>query len=116
VLAPGGELVMSADAITRGEQWPRLLDAHCQRYAVKHTYDHVRLTQLLGGYGLEVTEHTYQFRSRQAEHFYLAVSSVRGKLAPNLAAIGVPLVAVGDWRAPNDRGSVVLVRARKRPG
>jgi SAM-dependent methyltransferase len=113
VLAPGGELVMSADAITRGAQWPRLLDVHCQRYAVKHTYDHVRLTQLLGGCGLEVTEHIYQFRGRYAEHFYLAMSSVRGKIAPNLAFIGVPLVAAGDRRAPNDQGSVVLVRARK---
>ncbi len=114
VLAPGGELVMSADAITRGAQWPRLLDVHCQRYAVRHTYDHIRLTQLLSGCGLEVTEHTYQFRSKHAEHFYLSVSAVRSKLAPNLAAIGVPLVAVGDRVAPNDRGSVVLVRARKR--
>lgn len=114
VLAPGGELVMSADAITRGAQWPRLFDIHCRRYAVQHTYDHVRLTQLLGECGLEVTEHSYQFRGEHAEHFYLAVSAVRRKIAPNLAAIGAPLVAIGDRRAPNDHGSLVLVRAQKR--
>jgi SAM-dependent methyltransferase len=114
VLAPGGELVMSADAITRGAQWPGLFDVHCQRYAVEQTYDHARLASLLGACGLEVTEHTYQFRGDRAEHFYLAMSSVKGKIAPNLAAIAVPLVAVGDRRAPNDHGSVVLVRARKR--
>jgi hypothetical protein len=28
--------------------------------------------------------------------------------------MAVPLVAAGDRRAPNDHGSVVLVRARKR--
>src|SRR5580704_16189774 len=32
VLAPGGELVMSADALTLSERWPRLLRAHCDRY------------------------------------------------------------------------------------
>jgi ubiquinone/menaquinone biosynthesis C-methylase UbiE len=113
VLAPGGELVMSADAITRGAQWPRLFDTHCRRYAVKRTYDHAQLGHLLGRWGLEVTEYTYQFRGERAEHFYLAMSAVRGKLAPNLAAIAVPLVAASDQRAPNDHGSVVLVRARK---
>jgi SAM-dependent methyltransferase len=114
VLAPGGELVMSADAITRGAQWPQLFDVHCRRYAVKHTYDHTRLASLLDECGLEVTEHTYQFRGERAEHLYLAISAVKGKIAPNLAAIAVPLVAVGDRRAPNEHGSLVLVRARKR--
>jgi SAM-dependent methyltransferase len=113
VLAPGGELVLSADAITRGAQWPRLFDTHCRRYAVIHTYDHVQLGRLLGGHGLEVTEHTYQFRGEYSERFYLAISAVKGKIAPNLAAIAVPLVAAGDRRAPNDHGSLVLVRARK---
>ena len=114
VLTPGGELVMSADALTRAGQWPRLFDAHCQRYAVKHTYTHQRLAELLDERGLDLAEHTYLFRGPRAEHFYLAMSSVKGKAAPNAAAISVPLVAVSDRRAPNEAGSVVLIRARKR--
>jgi len=114
VLAPGGELVMSADALTRAGQWPRLFDAHCRRYAVKHTYTHERLAELLGERGLDLVEHTYLFRGQRAEHFYLAMSSVKGKAAPNAAAISVPLVAASDRRAPNEAGSVVLIRARKR--
>jgi SAM-dependent methyltransferase len=114
VLVPGGELVMSADAITRAGQWPSLFDAHCRRYAVKHTYTHERLAELLGERGLDLVEHTYQFRGQRAEHFYLAMSAVKGKAAPNAAAISVPLVAASDRRAPNEAGSVVLVRARKR--
>lgn len=116
VLAPGGELVMSADATTRASQWPRLFEQHCQRYAVKHTYTHGRLAELLAQRGLDLIEHTYLFRGQRAEHFYLAMSSVRGKAAPNAAAVSLPLVAFSDRRAPNDRGSVVLVRARKRGG
>src|SRR5262249_7685559 len=79
VLVPGGELVMSADAITRAGQWPGLFDVHCRRYAVKHTYTHERLAELLGERGLDLVEHTYQFRGQRAEHFYLAMSAVRGK-------------------------------------
>jgi SAM-dependent methyltransferase len=116
VLAPGGELVMSADALTRAGEWPRLFDAHCQRYAVKQTYTHERLAGLLSERGLDLVEHSYQFRGHRAEHFYLAMSSVKGKAAPNAAAVAVPLVAASDRRAPNDHGSVVLVRARKRGG
>lgn len=114
VLVPGGELVMSADALTRAGEWPRLFDAHCRRYAVKQTYSHDRLGDLLAERGLDVTEHSYQFRGRQAERFYLAMSSVKGKAAPNAAVFAAPLVAASDRRSPNDRGSVVLVRARKR--
>ena len=114
VLAPGGELVISADAITRAGEWPRLFDVHCQRYAVKQTYTHERLAELLAERGLDLVEPPYQFRSQRAEHFYLAMSAVKGKVAPNAAAVAVPLVAAGDRRAPNDHGSVVLVRARRR--
>jgi|SRR5437773_11463072 len=116
VLTPGGELVMSADALTRASEWPRLFDVHCQRYAVKQTYNHERLAGLLSERGLDLVEHSYQFRGQRAEHFYLAMSAVKGKAAPNAAAVAVPLVAASDRRAPNDHGSVVLVRARKRGG
>jgi hypothetical protein len=44
------------------------------------------------------------------------MASVKGKAAPNAAALAIPLVAVSDLRAPNDQGSVVLIRARKRGG
>lgn len=114
VLAPGGEVVMSADALTRRSEWPRLYEAHRRRYAVHRTYDHQQLATLLAERGLELVEHAYLFRGRQAEHFYLAMSSVRGKAAPNAAVVTVPLIAARDKGRPNDRGSVVLVRAVKR--
>jgi len=116
VLVPGGELVMSADALTRAGDWPRLFDAHCKRYAVKHTYTHERLGGLLAERGLELVEYSYQFRAQHAEHFYLAMSSVKGKAAPNAAVLSVPFVAASDKRSPNDHGSVVLIRARKQVG
>lgn len=114
VLAPGGELVMSADAITRAGEWPRLFDLHRQRYSVKQTYTHERLTGLLAERGLDVVEHTYQFRGHLSEHFYLALSAYGGRIGPNAAAVLAPLVAAGDRRAPNDHGSIVLIRARRR--
>lgn len=114
VLVPGGELVMSADALTRAGQWPRLFDAHCRRYSVKHTYTHERLAALLADRGLDVVEHSYLFRGQQAEHFYLAMSSVKGKAAPNAAVFATPFIAASDKKSPNDHGSVVLIRARKR--
>ncbi len=114
VLVAGGELVLSADALTRAAEWPRLYDAHCRRYAVKHTYSHERLGSLLAARGLDLIDYAYQFRGRQAEHFYLAMSSVKGKAAPNAAVLAAPLIAASDRRSPNDRGSVVLIRARKR--
>jgi len=114
VLVPGGELVMSADALTRASEWPRLFEEHCRRYAVKQTYSHESLGKLLAERGLDVIQHSYQFRGRQSEHFYLAMSSVKGKPAPNAAVLAAPLVSLSDRRLPNDSGSVVLVRARKR--
>jgi ubiquinone/menaquinone biosynthesis C-methylase UbiE len=114
VLAPGGELVLSADALTRRSEWPRLYEAHRRRYAVQRTYDHRQLAALLAERGLDLVEHTYLFRGRQAEHFYLAMSSVRGKAAPNAAVVAAPVIAARDRLQPNDRGSVVLIRAVKR--
>ena len=64
VLAPGGELVMSADALTLAERWPRLYRAHCERYHVKRTYSHAELAALLAARGLDVIAHQYQFRTR----------------------------------------------------
>ena len=69
---------------------------------------------MLGERGLDLVEHRYLFRGQRAEHFYLAMSAVKGKAAPNAAA--APLLAAGNRRAPNDHDSVVLVRARKRGG
>lgn len=113
VLKPSGELVMSADALTRSAQWPRLLDAHCKRYAVKHTYSHERLGGLVAEAGLELVDYSYQFRGPKAERFYLTMSSVKGKAAPNVAVLATPLIAANDRRLPNDGGSVLLIRARK---
>jgi SAM-dependent methyltransferase len=113
VLAPGGELVLSADALTRGSEWPRLFEAHRRRYAVQRTYGHEQLASLLGASGLDVLEYAYLFRGRQAERFYLAMSSMPGKAAPNVAAVALPLIAAADRRQDNNGGSVVLIRARK---
>jgi ubiquinone/menaquinone biosynthesis C-methylase UbiE len=114
VLAPGGELVMSADALTRADEWPRLFQRHCQRYAVKQTYTHERLRGMFAERGLDLVEHTYQFRGRLSEHLYLAMGGYGGRIGPTAAAVFVPLVAAGDRREPDDHGSIVLVRARKR--
>ena len=40
VLAPGGQLVMSADVLSRSARWPELRAAHCTKYHVQHTYTH----------------------------------------------------------------------------
>jgi SAM-dependent methyltransferase len=114
VLAPGGELVMSADALTLAEQWPALYRAHCERYHVKRTYSHAELTELLAARGLTVISHEYQFRSRWAQRMYLGLSAYGGRIGFNAAAPAAPLVAVSDRAARGDGGAIVLVRARRR--
>ena len=113
VLAPGGELVMSADALTLAEQWPRLYRAHCERYQVKRTYSHDELTGLLSARGLDVIAHQYQFRSRWAQRMYLSLSAYGGKFGFNAAAPAAPLVAASDRAAHGEGGAIVLVRARR---
>jgi ubiquinone/menaquinone biosynthesis C-methylase UbiE len=113
VLAPGGELVMSADSLTLAEHWPKLYRAHCDRYQVKRTYSHQELTSLLGARGLAVTQYQYQFRSRRAQRMYLGLSAHGGTFGFNAAAPVTPLVAASDWAARGDGGAIVLVRARR---
>jgi SAM-dependent methyltransferase len=113
VLAPGGELVMSADSLTLAEQWPKLYRAHCDRYHVKRTYSHQELTSLLAARGLAVLEYRYQFRSRRAQRMYLGLSAYGGKFGFNAAAPATPLVAASDRVARGDGGGIVLVRARR---
>ncbi len=114
VLRPGGDLVMSADALTRAERWPAMLARHRQRYHVKHTYPADVLTKLLDAAGLDVVEQTHMFRSERAERFYLTLSSKGGRAGWNAAAPLSPLVALDDRRTPDDGGSVVLTHARRR--
>ena len=113
VLRPGGELVISADALTRAAQWPDLYRAHCARYQVKRTYTHETLTRLLRARGLEVVEHAYQFRARWSERLYLGLSAHGGRVGFNAAAALIPLVAVSDRWAGRELGSIVLLRARR---
>lgn len=113
VLAPGGELVMSADALTLAGRWPRLYRAHCERYHVKRTYSHADLAALLAARGLDVVDHEYQFRSRWAQRMYLGLSAYGGKIGFNAAAPAAPLVAAADRAARGDGGAIVLVRARR---
>lgn len=113
VLAPGGELVMSADSLTLAEHWPNLYRAHCERYHVKRTYSHQELTALLAARGLDVTQYRYQFRSRRAQRMYLGLSAYGGKFGFNAAAPAALLVAASDRNARGDGGAIVLVRARR---
>jgi ubiquinone/menaquinone biosynthesis C-methylase UbiE len=113
VLAPGGELVMSADALTLAEHWPSLYRAHCERYHVKRTYSHRELTALLAARGLDVTQYQYQFKSRRAQRMYLSLSAYGGKFGFNAAAPAALLVAASDRNVPGDGGAIVLVRARR---
>jgi ubiquinone/menaquinone biosynthesis C-methylase UbiE len=113
VLAPGGELVMSADSLTLAEHWPNLYRAHCERYHVKQTYSHQDLTSLLAARGLAVTQYQYQFRSRRAQRMYLGLSAYGGKFGFNAAAPAAPLVAASDRAARGDGGAIVLIRARR---
>ena len=113
VLAPGGELVMSADALTLAQRWPRLYRAHCERYRVRRTYSHDQLTALLSDCGLAVISHEYQFRTRWAQRMYLGLSAYGGKVGFNAAAPAMPLVAAADRGARADGGAIVLVRARR---
>lgn len=113
VLAPGGELVMSADALTRAKQWPKLYAAHCERYHVQRTYSHTELTALLEARGLTVLSHQYQFRTGWAQRMYLSLSAYGGKYGFNAAAPAMPLVAASDRGADGDEGAIVLVRARR---
>lgn len=115
VLAPGGELVMSADTLSRAGQWPELYRAHCERYHVQRTYTHAQLTELLADRGLDVAEYAYQFRSRWSERLYLTLSAYGGKVGFNAAAPLAPLVAAADRATRRDQGAIVLVRARRRP-
>src|SRR5580693_906935 len=113
VLAPGGELVMSADALTLAEQWPGLYRAHRERYHVQRTYSHGELGTLLSARGLDVIAYQYQFRSRWAQRMYLSLSAYGGKFGFNVAAPAAPLVAASDRGAHGDGGAIVLVRARR---
>jgi SAM-dependent methyltransferase len=123
VLAPGGELVMSADTLSRKAEWPHLYQAHCERYHVRRTYTHEQLAGLLRERGLDVEEHVYQFRTRWAERFYLTLSAHGGRAGFNAAAPLAPLGAASDHRARRvqraqqggqERGAIVLIRARRR--
>jgi ubiquinone/menaquinone biosynthesis C-methylase UbiE len=115
VLAPGGELVMSADTLSRKSRWPSLFAAHSQRYHVQRTYTHGQLTELLGERGLDVQQYSYQFRSDWSERLYLTLSAHGGKVGFNAAAPLVPLVAASDRLTQRDQGAIVLIRARRRP-
>ncbi|MEV4258364.1 class I SAM-dependent methyltransferase [Spirillospora sp. NPDC049652] len=114
VLKPGGQVFMSADVLSRADAWPKLRDAHKAKYHVQHTYTHESLAKLMDARGLDLVRHSYQFRTAAAERLYLSLSAYGGKVGFNAAAPLAPLVAAADAKAPNDRGSIVLVQARKR--
>jgi ubiquinone/menaquinone biosynthesis C-methylase UbiE len=114
VLRPGGDLVMSADALTRADRWPGLAARHRERYHVQSTYTGEHLAELLAGAGLDVVRQTYMFRSERAERLYLTLSAKGGRVGWNAAAVLSPAVALSDRRNPDTAGSVVLTHARRR--
>jgi hypothetical protein len=116
VLRPGGDLVMSADALTRADRWPALAARHRERYHVKFTYTGEHLAKLLDDVGLAVVRQTYMFRSERAERLYLTLSAKGGRVGWNAAAVLSPAVAFSDRRSPDTAGSVVLTHARRRDG
>ncbi len=116
VLRPGGDLVMSADALTRAEKWPALAARHRERYHVKSTYTGEHLAKLLDDVGITVVRQTYMFRSERAEQLYLTLSAKGGRAGWNAAAALSPAVAFSDRRNPDTAGSVVLTHARRRVG
>lgn len=113
VLKPGGDLVLSADCLSRRAEWPHLFDAHCRRYHVHRTYTHETLQALLGACGFTLVDYRYQFRSRRMERAYLTLSAYGGRVGFNAAAPLIPFVAWSDRRHPNTQGSIVLCHARK---
>jgi len=119
VLAPAGELVMSADALTLAERWPGLYARHCERYHVQRTYSAEQLKLLLAERGLVVDDYVYQFRSAWAQRMYLGLSAYGGKFGFNAAAPALPLVAASDRfgagarAAAQEQGAIVLVHARR---
>ncbi|HZR50662.1 MAG TPA: class I SAM-dependent methyltransferase [Streptosporangiaceae bacterium] len=113
VLRPGGELVMSADALTLAKRWPKLYASHCVRYSVQRTYSLEQLTELLAERGLTVLAHEYQFRSPWAQRLYLSLSAYGGKFGFNAAVPALPAVALADRIRPGHGGSIVLVHARR---
>jgi SAM-dependent methyltransferase len=114
VLKPGGELVMSADALTLAKRWPGLYDAHRRRYHVERTYSRDQLSDLLATRGLTVVSSVYQFRSDWAQWLYLGLSAHGGKFGFNVAAPALPLVALADRYGRGDHGgAIVLVHARR---
>ncbi len=114
VLRPGGDLVMSADALTRADRWPALAAVHRERYHVKSTYTGEHLAKLLDEVGLATIRQTYMFRSERAERLYLTLSAKGGRMGWNAAAPLSAAVALSDRRSPDTAGSVVLTHARKR--
>lgn len=113
VLKPGGDLLLSADVLSRGHEWPKLRAAHCAKYHVQQTYTHESLAAILAERGIDMMRHSYQFRARAAERLYLSLSAYGGKVGFNAAAPLTPLVALADRRTPNERGSIVLIHGRK---
>jgi SAM-dependent methyltransferase len=107
VLRPGGELVMSADALSLARRWPKLYAAHCERYSVQRTYSLDQLTGLLAERGLTVLAHEYQFQSPWAQRLYLSLSAYGGKYGFNAAVPALPVVALADraGRAGNSAGN-----------
>jgi SAM-dependent methyltransferase len=114
VLRPGGELVMSADALTLAKRWPKLDAAHRDRYHVQRTYSHDQLGELLAARGFTLVSYVYQFRSNWAQRLYLSLSAYGGKFGFNVAAPALPLVALADRYDQADHGgAIVLVHARR---
>lgn len=112
VARPGARLVMSVDAITRGDRYPALLEHHKQRYHVHQTFDRDSITSDLTSVGFEVDEATYMLRGFN-ERIYLAASRILPSWAWNALAVLAPVTAAIDRFSTDDNGALLLIRATK---
>ncbi|MGQ0832706.1 MAG: class I SAM-dependent methyltransferase [Microthrixaceae bacterium] len=114
VLRPGGILVLSADALTEAASWPSSMAGHRRRFHVENTFDHTALRDELEPRGFALCDHSYLFRSRRAQGFYLQLH--RWRLAPNVLSPFDLFIARSDRRRANrDEGAVALIAARRLP-
>lgn len=114
VLRPGGRLALSADSLAGAHRWPRLAEAHRERYAVAHPLEHDELAAHLTTNGFTDIGFAYLFKRGWANRLYLELS--RHRLAWNVAAPMSPMVSISDRRSPATTGSIVLVHARRQSG
>jgi SAM-dependent methyltransferase len=112
VMRPGGRLVISVDALTRADRYPKLAAHYAERYHVRQTFRRDTFTEQLEASGLKVSRATYLFR-RANQTLFLAAAKLRPKWTWNALAPLAPFTAVLDRFSDDDSGAILLVDATK---